>query len=148
MVPSAGSHQPTFRASPFLATGGQVEFTGRQRLEPLNCALMRRIALPTSGTFRAGPPIWEIEKGRGAVTRLRNCSPTSNSEDQSWPRNQTPAAFTSWFAAAWPAQSWAWPQRGSSSRTLLCSRWLLRGTFTCRTGQRTGLFSISFLVWP
>ena len=56
MAPSAGSHQPTFRASQFLATGGQVEFTGRQRLEPLNCALMRRIALPTSGTFRAGPP--------------------------------------------------------------------------------------------
>jgi len=78
MVPSAGSHQPTFRASQFLTiaqAGGQVEFTGRQRLEPLNCALMRRIALPTSGTFRAGPPIWEIEKGRGAVTRLRNCSP-------------------------------------------------------------------------
>src|SRR4030095_2929282 len=72
MVPSAGSHQPTFRASQFLTiaqAGGQVEFTGRQRLEPLNCALMRRIALPTSGTFRAGPPIWEIEKGRGAVIR-------------------------------------------------------------------------------
>jgi len=55
--------------------GSQVEFTGRQRLEPLNCALMRRIALPTSGSFRAGPPVWEIEKGRGAVTRLRNCFP-------------------------------------------------------------------------
>ena len=64
MAPSAGSHQPTFRAS-FLTlaqAGGQVEFTGKQRLEPLNCALVRRIALPTSGTFRAGPPIWEIEK--------------------------------------------------------------------------------------
>src|SRR4029078_13710539 len=46
-----------------------------------------------------------------------------NSEDQSWPRNQTPAAFTSW-SAAWPAPSWAWPQLGSSSLTLLCSRWL------------------------
>jgi hypothetical protein len=41
MAPSAGSHQPTFRAS-FLTiaqAGGQVEFTGRQRLEPLDCAL-------------------------------------------------------------------------------------------------------------
>ena len=58
-----------------------------------------------------------------------------NSEDQSWPRNQTPAAFTSW-SAAWPAQSWAWAQRGSSSLTLLCSRWSpkffrLRGSLEC-----------------
>jgi hypothetical protein len=64
-----------------------------------------------------------------------------NSEDQSWPRNQTPAAFTSW-SAAWPAPSWAWPQLGSSSLTLLCSRWLRK-----LSRLRTPVFELSGDDW-